>query len=195
MDLVLASSSSIRKQLLRAAGLPFLSLLGDADEPAPSSGEAAEDYVMRCAEAKARGALRCHRERLDEALIIGCDQVVRFEGRILRKVDRASQAIARLVALQAAPHELVGGLAIIDQAGAIRRRSHSIVRVALRSLSTAQVSRYVTREMPLSSVACYYLEGEGFKLIERLDGDYHSALGLPLSDIISTLAETGHALF
>lgn len=190
MSLVLASGSSIRHKILNDAKIPFECLVGDDDEPAPNPGESAEDYVCRAAEAKAKGAWKAHSKSRDlsKSMIIGCDQVVRFRGEILRKVTEAEAAIERLMAFGEEDHELVNGMAVVEN-GVVTVRRNEIVRLKCRALSRAQIETYVNREQPFSSVACYFLEGEGIKMIERFEGNFFTALGLPLLAVTDLLAK------
>lgn len=190
MSLVLASGSSIRHKILNDAKIPFECLVGEADEPGPNPGESAEDYVCRAAEAKAMGAWEAHHKKhdLSKSMIIGCDQVVRFRGEILRKVTETEAAIERLLAFGEEDHELVNGMAVIEN-GQVTVRRNEIVRLKCRALSREQIETYVNREKPFSSVACYFLEGEGIKLIELFEGNFFTALGLPLLAVTDLLAE------
>jgi len=194
VTLVLASGSAIRAQILKDAGLPFEVLTGSTPEPGPLPGEDAETYVLRCAEAKARAAYDEHKEAIAGRMLIACDQVVELEGRILRKVSSPEQAVERLMSFQELPHELVNGIAILVS-GKLLRASISRVRLSLRRLPREQVAAYVAEESPLSSVACYYLEGRGIKLIESMTGSWHSALGLPIFPILDELRARGMALY
>jgi len=194
MDLVLASTSAIRKKILTEAGVSFRSLVGDGPEPDPRPREGAEDYVVRCAEAKARACWAKHGGELGSAVVLGGDQVVRFRGQILRKVSTPADAIDRLMAFQTSPHELVNGLVLLVD-GEVALRHTGQVTLGVRRLSRSQIERYVQREQPLASVACYFLEGEGIKLIDRFDGDYHAALGLNVRLVVDFLLERGVELF
>lgn len=196
MSLILASGSSIRHKILNDAKIPFECLVGASDEPGPNPEESAEDYVCRAAEAKAMGAWEAHCESRDlsKSMIIGCDQVVRFRGQILRKVKEPEAAIERLLAFGEEDHELVNGLAIVEN-GEVTVRRHEIVRLRCRALPREQIETYVQREQPFSSVACYFLEGEGIKLIERFEGNFFTALGLPLLTVTELLSEKGIALY
>lgn len=194
MRLILASGSAIRRKILDDAGIPFEVLKGNGEEVAPAPGEDAVSYVTRCAAEKALDCWRAHGEALAGARIIGCDQVVRFEGEILRKVRSDEEAIARLASFRGKTHELVNGFAIVE-GGELRVERHRIVTLTMRELPLAEIEAYIALERPLSSVACYFLEGQGMKLVAELDGDYFSALGLPLSFVVDELLERGERLF
>jgi septum formation protein len=196
MKLILASESSIRKKILRDARIPFRCLIGAGEEPSPKDGERAEDYVLRAAEAKALNCWDSHNEsaKLSGEIILGCDQVVRFRGQILRKVQSLDKAIERLLAFSEEKHELVNGLVAVEN-GQVTVRRHEVVRLKVRSLDRSQVKKYIEREKPLSSVACYFLEGEGIKLIDSFEGNFFTALGLPVLAVSDLLLSRGMSLF
>lgn len=195
-SLVLASTSSIRKKILTDAGLSYRCLPGPNDEPGPKTGESAADYVLRAAQFKALDAWQhWHlKEDLRDALIVGSDQVVEFQSEILRKVQTLDQAIDRLLSLQAAPHALVNGLAMVLN-GELVHSQNARVELTMRPLPRSQVKAYIDAERPLSSVACYYLEGQGIKLIQSLQGSFFAALGLPLMPILDQLTAGGYKLY
>jgi septum formation protein len=196
MELVLASTSSIRRKVLTDAKVPFRCLIGEGSEPDPEPGESARDYVLRAAEAKATICWESHHksEDLSQSLILGCDQVVNFRGKILRKVKDSQSAVDRLMAFSEEDHELVNGLVMIENGQVVVRRNE-IVTLRCRPLARIQIERYVEREQPYSSVACYFLEGEGIKLIEKFDGDFFAALGLPVRALVGMLSDRGVDLY
>lgn len=179
---VLASGSAIRKRILDDAGLDYEAIPSPAEEPRPRPGESAEAYVVRVAELKAAAvaALR------PGELVVGCDQVVAFDGNVLTKVTTLEEAHQRLRLLSGKEHFLVNGLVLLAPGGEVMRHLE-VVTVHMRELPDAVIARYLAEENPLSSVACYFLEGRGIRLIEDLEGSFHSALGLPLLSLMSLL--------
>ncbi len=188
-SIILASSSAIRRKLLRQAGWRFRIVLpSPAAEPAPVPGERAARYALRAACAKALDVSR----RRPRALVIGADQVVEFDGRILRKASGSAQARARLRTFSGRRHDLVGGWCLCRE-GRILHKGLSRVRVYCHDLGRAEIAAYLKAEKPYSSVACYYLEGRGIRLVKRLEGCLFSALGLPLLPIQAALRELERA--
>ena len=178
-QLVLASGSSMRAKILTQAGYDFVVVKPDDQaEPDPVQNEPAADYVLRAAREKGFNVA----SRRPEALIVAADQVVEFEGGILRKTAGYTQALERLQNLSGRTHFLVGAWLLIRQ-GAVIAQGVNRVAVTLHQLQRDEVSAYLKREKPYSSVACYFLEGEGIRLVDKLEGCYFSALGLALPDI------------
>lgn len=179
---VLASGSAIRKRILDDAGLAYEAVPAPMDEPRPRSGEVAEHYVLRAAEAKALAVSTLRPGKL----VVGCDQVVAFDGKILTKVETQDAACERLQILSGNEHFLVNGMVLVGPDGGIMRHLE-VVQLTMRTLDERTIRDYVERENPLSSVACYFLEGRGLQLIEDMQGSFHSALGLPVLSLMSLL--------
>lgn len=179
---VLASGSAIRRRILDEAGLSYEAVPCPGEEPRPRQGESAEAYVLRVAELKAVAvsALRPGK------LVVGCDQVVAFDGNVLTKVTSLEEAHQRLRLLSGKEHFLVNGMVLIGPTGEVLRHLE-VVQVQMRELTDEAIAAYLAAENPVSSVACYFLEGRGIRLIEDLEGSFHSALGLPLLSLMSLL--------
>jgi len=182
---ILASGSSIRCRILKDAGLDFVSLPSSHEEPRPDPDEPASDYVLRAAQAKARAVATTRPAQI----VVGCDQVVQFEDKILTKVKTLAQAKSRLITLSGREHHLVNGLVVIRDDLLIGEHLE-IVSITLRTLYPDTIEQYLDQEDTRSSVACYFIEGAGIQLIQSLDGSHLSALGLPLlalMDILETV--------
>jgi MAF protein len=186
-NLVLASTSPYRRQLLERLGLPFLTARPDVDER-PLPGESPVALVRRLAEAKARAVAIDH----PNALIIGSDQVAVVDDVILGKPGDRTQAIAQL--------EWASGRALVFHTGLClfhsgRDRLRTLVepfRVHFRSLRREQIEGYLDREQPFDCAGSFRSEGLGIALFERMEGDDPNALiGLPLIRLIALLEEEG----
>jgi MAF protein len=186
-NLVLASTSPYRRQLLERLGLPFLTARPDVDER-PLPGESPARLVRRLAEAKARAVAPDH----PNALIIGSDQVAVVDDVILGKPGDRARAVAQL--------ERASGRTVVFQTGLCLFHSGSdrlqaVVepfRVHFRSLRRAQIEGYVDRERPFDCAGSFRSEGLGIALFERMEGDDPNALiGLPLIRLIALLEEEG----
>ena len=195
-ELILASKSKARCALLENAGLVFAAIGSNVDEraaeaPLLEAGAAPEDIAAVLAEAKALDVS----ERHPEALVIGGDQVLGFEGERYTKPDDMAAARRQLLKLQGATHQLHSAL-VIAQGGETLWRHLSTAQMTIRPLEPADVGRYLAEvgERALSSVGCYQLEGPGVQLFERIDGDYFTVLGLPLLPLLARLREEGIGL-
>ena len=143
MKLILASSSSYRRELLQRLGIPFEVVAPDVDET-PAPGEAPQALVERLAVAKARAVARQHAN----ALVIGSDQVAVYDGKIVGKPLTHDRAVEQLRSASGKVVTLYTGLALIH--GASGRIQSEVVpfRVVFRVLSDAQIENYLRKEQP-----------------------------------------------
>lgn len=186
-ELILASTSPYRRQLLERLGVPFSTVSPQVEE-SRLDGEPAEDLVRRLAEAKARSVAT----RRPEALVIGSDQVAVIEDRILGKPGSRERAIEQLSASAGKRVEFLTGLCVAD--GTSGRTQVDVVpySIVFRPLTRAQIDAYVEREEPYNAAGSFKSEGLGIALFERMSGDDPTALvGLPLIRLVSMLQAAG----
>lgn len=185
--LILASTSPFRRELLGRLGLPFDTVAPDVDETATES-ESPEQLVVRLAEAKARAAAGQH----GDAVIIGSDQVACLDGKILGKPGNRQNAIEQLQQSSGRSVDFFTGLCVLDGTSGEARTVCEPYRVWFRSLTIAEIARYVDRESPFNCAGSFKSEGLGIALFERLEGDDPNALiGLPLIRLIDMLRSAG----
>lgn len=191
--LVLASSSGIRRQMLENAGVSFEVSLPRVDEDAVRQSLLAEaasprDIADALAELKARKVST----RMPEALVLGCDQVLSFDGQIMAKPSSRDEAEQQLRQLRGARHQLLSA-AVIYEDGQPLWRFVGTVRLQMRDFSDSFLTAYLDRNWPdiSNSVGGYKLESEGVRLFTRVDGDYFTVLGMPLLEILSYLTLRG----
>lgn len=186
-DLVLASSSRYRQQLLQKLHLPFTSASPDIDE-APLAKESAPQLVERLACLKAQALA----DNFPQALIIGSDQVCCHQGAILGKPGSRDKAIAQLTQLQGQSVSFYTGLCLYNAA---TRQTQSLIdefRVHFRSLTHEQICFYVDSEQPFDCAGSFKSEGLGITLFQRLEGDDpNSLIGLPLIRLTELLRRAG----
>lgn len=193
--IVLASQSAVRAKLLRAAGLRIETRSSGIDEAeifAGLSTDADLEPIMiaeRLAAAKAAAAAQP-----SDVAVIAADQLLVVDGRVLQKAETMQEAHDRLWSMRAGSHQLITA-AIVVSRGAIAWRGADVATVMMRSYSKEALAAYLAAAGPgvLSSVACYEIEGLGAQLIENIDGDYFSALGLPLLAVLEALRDVGAA--
>jgi septum formation protein len=189
MRLVLASASASRAQILRDAGVPLEVQPAHVDEETvKASGEDGATVAAKLAELKAlRVSSSC-----PDALVLGADQVLVCDGRLLSKADTLAEAAAQLKFLRGKPHTLISSLALARDGAVIWRHSDE-ARLAVRDFSDAFLDDYLSKEgdTMLGSVGCYRLEGPGAQLFESVQGDYFSILGLPLVPLLAILRKHG----
>lgn len=179
---VLASQSPRRQELLSAAGFHFSIESADVDET-PRAGEAADVYVARLAEAKARAVLG----RRPQALVLGADTTVVVDGEILAKPDDAADA-ARMVALLAGrAHEVLTGVALVSSAWS--RVAVAATTVWFAPMTQAEIAAYVASGEPMDKAGAYGIQGRAARYVTRIEGSYSNVVGLPVALVHDLLAE------
>ncbi len=186
-ELVLASTSPFRRELLEKLGLPFSTAAPDVDE-SRREGESPVELVQRLAEAKARAVA----ERFPRALIIGSDQVACVDGEILGKPGNRENAITQLASMAGKTVEFRTGLCLYNSAEDRLQVLCEPFLVHFRSLNAGQIERYVDHEQPFNCAGSFKSEGMGITLFRKLEGDDPNALvGLPLIRLVEMLANEG----
>ncbi|KIC10248.1 septum formation protein Maf [Leisingera sp. ANG-M1] len=191
--IVLASGSEIRAHLLRQACIEFETDVPRLDEEAIKAALLAEqapprDIADALAEAKARKISGKHPGKL----VLGCDQVLDFEGKLLSKPTSEEVALAQLKEMCGKRHMLLSA-AVIYRDGEPIWRHVGQVRLVMRKCSDAYLQDYVSRNWDSirHAVGAYKLEEEGVRLFASIDGSYFNVLGLPLMELISYLGLQG----
>ena len=192
-QIVLASGSAIRGQMLSNAGIAFEAIVPRVDEEMIKIALQAEkatprDIADALAETKARKIGGKHPDKL----VIGCDQVLDFDGQILSKPQTPDEAKEQLKALRGKRHCLLSAVVVYHELEPLWRHVGQ-VRLYMRDISDSYLNEYVERNwLSLqSSVGGYKLEEEGVRLFSRIEGDYFTILGLPLIEMINYLTASG----
>ncbi|MBI1356557.1 MAG: septum formation inhibitor Maf [Acidobacteria bacterium] len=182
MDLVLASASPRRREILQTAGIAFQVRPADVDESVEAS-ETPEQYVERLAETKARAVWRAGE------VTLGADTTVVVDGRILAKPEDAEEATAMLEMLSGRTHEVLTGYCLYD--GSTARTGVERTLVRFLPLSAAEIAAYVASGEPFDKAGGYGVQGLASKFIDRIEGCYFNVVGLPAARIYGLLAEVG----
>lgn len=187
-DLVLASTSPYRRELLARLGLPFRVVAPACDEEALKlPGLGAEALAARLARAKAESLLATE----PGATLIGSDQLVALGDTLLGKPGTRARAAEQLARLAGRTHLLVTAVAVLHDGRVLEHLD--VTRLSMRPLSREQIERYLTADAPLDCAGSYKLEARGITLFERIDAADHSAItGLPLIALTSLLASVGY---
>lgn len=191
VPLVLASGSAIRAQMLREAGVNFRVQRPDVDEDATKRrlvGQSGEDIAVALAREKALSVSRSG----DERVVLGADQILRFNGALFDKVGSVNDARERLKALRGATHDLVSGVCVA-KGGDVVGEHVQVSRLTMRAFSDSFLDWYLDHEGDaiLASVGCYRFEGPGAQLFAGVDGEYFAVLGLPLMVTLDMLRKVG----
>jgi septum formation protein len=192
-DIVLASGSRARAQVLAAAGVTFDVAVAGVDEGAAKAGLLAEGNGPReVADALAElKAVKVSRHR-PGALVIGADQTLDLAGALFDKAEGMGEARERLAMLRGKTHKLHSAV-VVALDGVVIWREVPAARLTMRPFTDAFLDSYLAGagESVLGSVGCYRLEDEGVQLFSRIDGDYFTILGLPLMGLLDLLRRYG----
>ncbi len=179
---MLASASPRRRELL--------GLLGIIPEVVPANipevhraDETPGDYVLRLAREK------CAAVRRDDAVVIAADTTVALRGQLLEKPHDEADAV-RMVSLLAGTHHVVHTALAVAWRG---RRASGVetTKVWFRPMTGAEVKAYVATREPMDKAGAYGIQGYGATLVEKIEGDYFTVMGLGLVRLVKLLDEVG----
>jgi septum formation protein len=185
-EIILASRSPRRKELLHQIGLDFSVDPADVDERVLPD-ETPEGYTLRVALGKARGAAA----RAQAGLVIAADTIVVLDGEFLGKPVDTQDAERMLARLSGKAHRVITGVAVMDAATGETFSRTSTTRVLFRSLTSQEITSYAATGEPLDKAGAYGIQGMGALLIEGIDGCYSNVVGLPISMLGELLRDFG----
>ena len=189
---ILASASPRRSELLRAAGIPHEIVVAGVDE-ALHVGEAAEAYVCRLAETKARAVVG----RAKGRPVLGADTAVVIDGEILGKPVDARDAHRMLQLLSGRTHEVLTGVALVAPDSEVNPGAMRIVsRLARTSvefspLTADAIAWYVGTGEPMDKAGSYAIQGLASRFVTRIIGSYSNVVGLPVALVVEMLRDLG----
>lgn len=193
MVFVLASTSPIRLQMLRAAGLEVEAVAPRVDETTVRDALLAEgahprDIADALAEMKARKVA----EKRPDDLVLGCDQVLELDRKILSKPETPDEARDHLRQLRGRSHKLLSAIVAYENAEPVWRHVAE-ARLTMHQISDSYLDDYVSRNWDSirHSVGCYKIEEEGVRLFSAISGDHFTILGLPLLPLLAWLGTRG----
>ena len=173
MDLILASQSPRRAELLRTAGFSF-TIRARPVEEVRRSGETPIEYVRRLAREKAEAAW----EDADE-IVLGADTIVLVDDRVFEKPRDADDARAMLAALSGRTHTVITGICLRHAAGVIVDTESTLVHFV--ALTDQEIDQYVASGEPRDKAGAYAIQGLASKFVDRIEGCYFNVMGLPLA--------------
>ena len=177
-QLILASNSPRRRQLLALTGLPFTVKVADVDETEYPNENPAE-YVLRLAETKAR-AIPAEAEQV----ILAADTTVVDRDDILGKPADDEEAAAMLRRLRGKTHQVYTGIALLRQSDGQLLKDICVTDVPMRDYSDEEVQAYVATGDPLDKAGAYAIQHPEFRPVARMDGCFASVMGLPVCHVI-----------
>ena len=186
MDIILASQSPRRRELLGQMGLKGFKVTSpDVDEDVDENlhpSLVVEELSLRKAKAVAAQAD-------EEDLIIAADTVVALEGTVLGKPADEGDAFSILSALSGNRHYVYTGFTVMrgDQV----ETCHEVTAVDFRELDPEEIEHYIATGEPMDKAGAYGIQGFGALLIDRIEGDYFNVMGLPIHRLSRTLLKFG----
>ncbi|MBR3969933.1 MAG: septum formation protein Maf [Ruminococcus sp.] len=180
MDIILASASPRRRELMGIITPDFTAVSIDADETLPDNINplTASEYL---AEIKASAAA----EKFPDSIVIGCDTTVICGGEILGKPKNKEECRRFMNMLSGRTHQVATGCCIIAKN---RKTSFTeITEVTFRQLSAKEIEEYISTDEPYDKAGGYGIQGKASLLIEKINGDYFNVVGLPVSRLNQAL--------
>lgn len=188
---MLASTSPARKKLLSDAGINFETIAPGVDEDAMVEllkPQSASELTGMLAKAKAEAVS----SKFENSLVLGCDSALEFEGEILGKPLVSEVAIARWLKMRGKSGVLHSGHHLIDTSNSKGTTLVTQTKVHFANLSDSQIEKYVLTGEPLNVAGAFTIDGLGGAFVERIEGDYHTVVGLSLVGLRQMVTELGH---
>lgn len=181
MNILLASASPRRRELLKRAGLKFRITSADVDETLPEGITPANAVRYLC---------RIKNEAIKadgETVVITADTVVACDGRILGKPETKKQAREMLTLLSGREHSVYTGVCI--RKGDKKKIFTDRTRVYFYDLSKKEIDAYIETGEPMDKAGAYGIQGAAFSFVRKINGDYNNVVGLPLARVVRELKE------
>ena len=181
MQLILASQSPRRKELLGLFHIPFIVRVADIDE-AMDAGKLPFDEVARVSRRK---ALAVEREASD--VVIAADTIVVCDGKVLGKPKDEADAVAMLSLLSGRDHQVMTGVTVLR--GEQIETFTEVTDIHFRPLTRKEILRYVRSGEPMDKAGAYGIQGGAALFCQKMVGDYYNVMGLPVCRLGQALKE------
>ena len=181
-ELILASASPRRRQLLRQIGLEFRVMPSHVNEDQILHHDPLEN-VQAIALSKARNVAA----RVERGIVIGADTQILADGDVLGKPDAPEDAVLMLSKLNGKTHRVVTGTALVDAETGFAETWVETTLVTFRKLSEDEILSYVDTGEPMGKAGAYGIQGRAAAFVERIEGCYFNVVGLPLAKLVQKL--------
>lgn len=187
-NIILASASPRRRELLEQGGIPFTVNPSQAEEhiTTENPGQAVEELsYLKCND--------IYQKSTGDVVVIGADTVVAVNGEILGKPVSKEDAVKMLQRLQGREHEVYTGVTIMVREGKVNREKifHEKTKVTFYSMTLEEIQRYVDTGEPMDKAGAYGIQGKSAVFIREICGDYNNVVGLPLARLYQELKNMG----
>ena len=183
MNVILASQSPRRRELLGLTGLPFIVRAADIDETM-DSGKAPFDEVARVSRLKAEAVAR-----KPEDVVIAADTIVVCEGEVLGKPRNEADAFRILSLLSGRHHEVMTGMTVVCGDKAITHTE--VTKIHFRELHPEEIRAYIASGEPMDKAGAYGIQGGAALFADEMVGDYYNVMGLPVCRLAVILRSLG----
>lgn len=185
-EIILASNSPRRKELLAKYNIPFF-VVSPQIEERHQSLVFPEELAMALAFEKAYHVAITHPDQV----VLAADTIVAFGERILGKPSNHEEAEEYLRLLSGNRHRVITGFSVINLRTGYKRIDYTESFVSFRNLMDKEISEYVKTEEPYDKAGGYAIQGMASTFVERYDGDYENIVGLPVKKVLPYLNEAG----
>ncbi len=183
-NLILASASPRRKELLELLKLSFEVIVSEVEEVVDENLHPSE-MVQSLAQQKAENVAKSYQD----AYVLGSDTLVVYEGKMLGKPKNEREAIEILTMLSGKTHEVYTGVSIVHN-----KKYHSFYEktsVTFYPLTQKEIEEYVSTKEPMDKAGAYGIQGFGALLVKEIKGDYYTVVGLPIARTKRELIRSG----
>ncbi|MCC8357009.1 MAG: Maf family protein [Oscillospiraceae bacterium] len=187
MNLILASASPRRREILEHIGASFDIIPAQGEEKPPAGASGAET-AMALSRAKAEEIAAGH----PESVVIGADTVVEADGVLLGKPRDEADAARMLRMLSGKAHRVYTGVTVIKDGKAMTQAEETAVY--FRTLTEREIAAYIATGEPMDKAGAYGYQGYAGLFIEKIEGDYFNVIGLPLCCLGRLLEQAGVSL-
>ncbi len=184
MNIILASASPRRKEILENVNLKFTVIASDIEEVILEN-EPPKDLVMRLAFEKCMDVAIKNKDDL----VIGADTIVVLDNKVLGKPKNEEDAYNMIKSLSNKKHQVITGISLINLSSDKKVIDYVVSEVTFKDLSDELIRDYISTNESLDKAGAYGIQGYGSLLVESINGDYFNIVGLPISKISNLLKE------
>ena len=181
-DIVLASASPRRSELLTLAGVPFRVVPADISEDVLPD-ELPADHVLRLSHEKAVAVAKKTAGRF----FIGADTIVLLDGAILGKPVDTDDAVRMLSRLSGMDHEVITGFTVFDKISGNRISRNVHTEVTFKKLTEREIAAYIATGCPMDKAGGYAIQGGAVHFVRSISGSYSNVIGLPMTELYEAL--------
>lgn len=178
-SIILASQSPRRAEILSVLGIEHRIVVADIDET-PIVGESPSDLVMRLAEDKAMKIAAS----MEEGYVIGSDTIVVFKGEILGKPLDDADAFRMLRSMSGHEHQVMTGVSVVHASTGVAKTDIGRTNVRMKAISDATIRAYIRTGEPMDKAGAYGIQGLGSAIVESIQGEYYTVMGLSVNALL-----------